>query len=376
MRIVFVIRRLDLGGAERQLLVLARGLRDRGHAVMVAPLYAGGRLETDFAAANVDVEALHKRHRWDALGSVARFIRLLRRERPDVLHGYLDAGNVLAASLRPALRRTAVVWGVRSSNMDLDRYDWFMRASFRATRLLSAVPDRIVVNSRAGRDHAIAHGFPASRIVVIANGVDTVAFRPDPDAGRAVRRDWGIGEAERVVGLVGRLDAMKDHETFLRAAAELSAPNGRPIRFVCVGEGPLSVARRLRTLAAELGIGARVLWAGARDDMPAVYNALDVLCSSSCGEGFPNVLAEALACGIPCVATDVGDSRWILDDDRRIAPARDPGALARLLGAALALPVDARERERLRRTITDRFGVERLVDATESLLASLVGGRR
>ena len=128
-----------------------------------------------------------------------------------------------------------------------------------------------------------------------------------------MRLEWGIAECEKLIGQVGRLDPMKDHSTFLKAAA-LLAHERKDVRFVCVGEGPTGYRDELYSLAKTLGLASRLIWAGSRRDMPAVYNAFDVAVSSSrWGEGLPNVIAEAMACGVPCVVTDVGDSAFVVD---------------------------------------------------------------
>src|SRR5262249_37999795 len=147
-----------------------------------------------------------------------------------------------------------------------------------------------------------------------------------PEHGRRVRAAWGL-VGEPLIGLVGRVEATKDYPTFLKAAARLSA--ARPdVRFVCVGEGSAAHAAELRALAQSLHVEGSVIWAGIRHDMPAVYNALDVLTSASVGESFSNVIAEAMACGVPCVVTHVGNSPSIVGETGLIVAPGDPDALA------------------------------------------------
>ena len=150
-------------------------------------------------------------------------------------------------------------------------------------------------------------------MAVIPNGIDTSRFREMPGSGARLRALWGVRDDQILIGLVGRLDYMKDHPTFLRAAAKLTHHNDS-VRFVCVGGGPISYAAQLKDLSSELGLHDRIVWAGDQDDMPSVYSALDLLVSSSSGEGFSNVIGEAMACGVPCVVTDVGDSALIVGE--------------------------------------------------------------
>lgn len=366
--ILFLIRSLSTGGAERQLVALANGLAERGHKVSVAVFYGGGDLERDLRGARL--HDLGKAGRWDLPAFFLRLVRLIRKLRPDVLHGYLGTANLLSVLARPFAQRMRVVWGLRASDMDLARYDWVWRLSARLEVLASRFADRIIVNSRAGRDHAVRQGMPAKRLVIIPNGIDTDRYRPDSMAGRAVRGEWGVPDGALLVGHVGRLDPMKDHETFLRAAA-LLAGQRTDARFVCVGGGDPAEARRLEGLAADLGLADRLVWAGARQDMPAVYNALDVLClSSAFGEGFPNVLGEAMSCGVPCVATDVGDAALVMGDTGIVVPRRDHAALAAGLRARLERP-DENLRAACRARILAEFGLERMVMETEALLLGI-----
>lgn len=371
---VFLIRSLGYGGAERQLAVLASGLRQRGHTVSVLTFYPGGELEPDLRAAGVRVRSLEKRGRWDIAIFLASLHRALREESPHVLHSYLVMPNIIAGTARPLFPGMRVVWGERASNMDLSHYDWLSRFSTGLARLLSRVPDLVIVNSRAGFDHAASRGYPREKMIVIPNGIDAERFTPDAAAGRRVRNEWHVSTMERLVGLVGRLDPVKDHRTFLLAAAQLAQARG-DVRFVCVGDGNPQYGREMQQFASTLGIADRVSWVPARADMPAVYNALDIACVSSASEGFPNVLGEAMACGVPSVATDVGDSAWLLGRPASLAPPGDAHALADRMRSLLdfdAGQTAAIAREERERIVT-HFSVTSLVSNTERALASLFG---
>ena len=210
-------------------------------------------------------------------------------------------------------------------------------------------------------------------MVVIPNGIDTDQFRPDKNARTRQRRTWGIDDSEQLIGLVARLDPMKGHPVFLAAAAQLAAQY-RATRFVCVGDGPEAYRNELKTLAHELGLEDRLIWAGASSDMAAVYNALDISTSSSgFGEGFSNAIGEAMACEVPCVVTDVGDSAWIVEERRGVVPAGDPEALC---SAWLGLLSDPERRAAMGRTgrqkIEQHFSIRRLTERTEQLLLTLM----
>jgi len=166
---------------------------------------------------------------------------------------------------------------------------------------------------------------------------------------------------------------MKDHATFLEAAAHVTRE--RPdVRFLCVGPGSDAYTGELRDLADRLGLTDRVIWAGARNDMPAVYNALDVLTLTSCfGEGFPNVIGEAMATGVPCVVTDVGDSAWVVGNLGTVVPVRTPETLApALLEMLHKTDTGQIDRSALRNSVVERFSVDAVTAKTESALAELL----
>jgi glycosyltransferase involved in cell wall biosynthesis len=366
--IVFLTRALDIGGAQRQLVELALGLHRLGWKVHVLLFYGGGALEPQLKQAGVEVVSLGKEGRWAVFGFMRRLVGEVRRARPDFVHGYLDVANMLLAVLRPLFGGARVVWGVRASNVDLTRYDTLARIVFRFGVLSSRLADLIICNSGSGRAYHAAQGYPRSRMVVIPNAVDTLQFRPSDAARREVRAEWGTGAHQKLVGIVGRLDPMKDHPNVLRAAASVAA--ARPdTRFVCVGDGTPAYRASLEALGVELGLREWLLWAGARTDMWRVYNALDVVVSASAfGEGTSNAIAEAMATGVPSVATDVGDAAALIGDLGWICPASDSAALAAAIIEALTTPCEA---EAIRARMVTDFSPERLLSRTAEELSKL-----
>ena len=371
-RIVFLVRSLETGGAERQLVLLARELQHRGLRPKVVTFYDGGAFRAELEDASVPVVALSKTGRWDVFGFLVRLAVTVWRERPTVLHGYLAVPNILAVTLKPFLPRTRVVWGLRASAMQFDRYHWLARTTERLEALMARWPDLIISNSHAGRRHAVARGYPAQRIVVIPNGIDTVRFRLDEEGRQRVRGEWHIRPDELLIGLVARVDPMKDQATFLEAVAQ--ARRALPsVRFACVGSGSAALTHTLRSLAKRLGLDDIGVWPGKRDDMPAVYSAFDIAVSSSLGEGFSNAIAEAMACQRPCVVTDVGDSRWIVGNTGAIVPPRDPEAMcSALLDLARSCtgPSPQSLGSQARARIDKHFNVRQLAERT---IEALVG---
>jgi glycosyltransferase involved in cell wall biosynthesis len=375
MRILFLARSLETGGAERQLANLAHGLLERGHEVRVALFYPAGALRKETEEGGVPLVDLGKRSRWDLAGFLAKAGRAIRAFRPEIVHGYLVAPNLLSLLARVWAPEASIVWGVRASDMDFSRYDTLSKTTFALSIPLSRLSDLVIANSEAGRRFHVARGFPAERCVVVPNGIDTTRFRPDRSLGLPLRARWGAGPEDRVAGIVGRADPMKDHETFL-AAAEIAAAREPRLRFVSVGPDGLSRIDRLRSLPAARRLGARLLWGGETAEMAAVYNAFDLLVlSSAFGEGFPNAVAEGMACGLPCAVTDVGDAARLVGDTGVVVPARDPASLASAI-LRLARSGTPAPREETRRRIETEFSQDALVARTEAALLRLRRERR
>lgn len=370
-RIVLLIRSLDAGGAERQLVTLATALRQRGVDVSVAVFYGGGELGRALKAAGVPLFDLAKRSRWDVLGLFLRFLGLCRRLRPSVLHSYLDVANIFALAVKPFCRKVKVVWGIRASNVDLTRYDGLTRAAFRLQCRLARFADFIIANSEAGADYHARHGFPRQKMLVVPNGIDTVKFHYDPASRRELRRRWHVTDAQVLIGVAARLDPMKGYETFLKAAHLLMEK--RPeLRFVCIGTGTDGYREHLVNLSRQLGLTERLILPGPVADMTGAYSALDLAVSSSFGEGFSNAIAEAMACERACVVTDVGDSALIVGDTGVVVPPMDCNQLATGIERQLSrVATEPHLGKQARCRIEERFSVTTLVDNTLSALATL-----
>jgi glycosyltransferase involved in cell wall biosynthesis len=368
IKLTFLVRSLDYGGAQRQLVTLAKALDKDRFDVTVISFYSGEPLEADLEHSGVRFISLNKRGRWDLFGFLLRLIREMRVIHPAVVHGYLDIPNLLALFIKPFVH-ARVIWGIRAVEIDLSRYDWLLRLASELECIFARFADLIIVNSTAGCEHHLAKGFSAQKMMVIPNGIDTELFKPDREAGVKVRAEWGISEDAKLIGTVGRLDPVKDLPTFLKSAVIVAAKRS-DVRFVCVGAGPASYVLKLQELAKDLGLTNLLLWPGARADVAAVYNALDVFCSSSCGESFPNAVGEAMACGVPCVVTDVGDSASVVGECGIVVPARNPAALA--AGLISSLETERAEIGRKARTrIVEHFSVETMVKLTEESVVSL-----
>lgn len=377
-RLLFLLNSLAAGGAERQLCELARHMDLTRFEIHVAVLYDpgyhnGGELWAEMASIpGVNLHSLHKRR--GAAGyliAIPRLLALVFRTKPDILHGYLE-GN-LPLLLAGRLFRKRVIWGIRRTSSDLSKLDRLSQRLLQIMVRLSRFTDFVIFNSEAGLRSHQAMGMCAPRMHVIPNGFDVKYFVPDPAQGASQRQAWGIPPSVPLIGIVGRLNPVKDHPTFLHAAARI-VRDWPTARFVCVGHGQQSYTESLRVQAESLGIADRVLWPGVCTQMTAAYNALSILVLSSTDEGFPNVVGEAMACGVPCVVTRVGDAAILVGDTGIVTKVGDDAAIAAAVDSLLSESSEARTHRSLacRSRICTIFSVEALARNTEQILLSLL----
>jgi glycosyltransferase involved in cell wall biosynthesis len=371
IRILHLITSLNTGGTEIALLRLLENLDQQKFENHVISLIPTGPIGEQIRALGIPVTSLEMPPGRPTLRGFRQLLILLRRFKPHILQTWLYHADLLGLLAAKLIGVPTVVWNIRSAEMDFSQYRKLSGLVVRVCALLSGKPTAIIINSQAGLNVHTRLGYRPPKWCLIPNGIDTERFTPDARARQFVRRDWGISPTETLIGLVGRLDPMKDHPTFLKAAAIVQRRNPKA-RFVCIGDGPGPYLAELKELTEQLGLSS-VLWPGPRADLPAVYNALDLLVSSSIGEGFPNVVAEAMACERPCVVTDVGDSAKMVAGTGVSVPPKNPEALAEAILQALELPETERVRQgqKARQQITEKFGLAQMVNAYQTLYENL-----
>jgi len=380
MRILFFIGGLGTGGAERQIAQLSDGLARRGHAVTVATIFPGGQnwewLQKqgstsllslfDKKAASFIVIA------WQLALAVIRLRKIIYRERITFTYSALYLSNVIAWLAVLGMRHVYLIMGIRASNLESN---WKRAIPFHICRMVSFSVPILIANSTAGLKFHEDKGYKSKIHYVIPNGININRFKFDAKERDRLRLEWGIGNQVKLIGMVGRLDPMKDHSTFLRAAA-IVAQKRNDVRFVCVGDGKEMYRTELHRLSEELGLTNSVIWAGDRHDMHNIYSALDIATSSSAyGEGFPNCVGEAMACGVPCVVTDVGDSAQIVNDTGIVVKPKRPEQLAEALLQIVSLNNIQRNTmgKAARSRIENKFSVTSAVMATEDALFRVSG---
>ncbi|WP_426416876.1 glycosyltransferase [Aestuariirhabdus sp. LZHN29] len=378
MKILLFIGRLSLGGAERQLINVANGLSTKGHEVTVCTLFPHTGLPLnlldDVKVKVVPLCTSISSNPFSTLLKMAfapiRLRRLIGSVGSDVIYSMLYLPNFIAWLATRGALSGRLVWGIRSSNMTLN----WKRAipQWLCARVSASVP-LLIVNSHSGNAYHRKLGYRAIVSQVIVNGIDTEKFVYSADKKHLLREELSIPDGVTTIGIVGRLDPMKDYQTFLDSAA-LVKKSVSEVIFVCVGSGSPIYTDYLKSYAKNLGVDDGVVWLGSRDNMQDVYPLFDLLVSSSAyGEGFSNSIGEAMACGIPCVVTDVGDSVKIVSDLGLSVPHSDSNALAN----AIIRQIDNIQSGRcdhvlIREQIANNFSIAKLVDETELSIKKLV----
>jgi glycosyltransferase involved in cell wall biosynthesis len=344
MLCLHVISNLDVGGAELMLKRLASDplFRAQGLEHHIVSLRDDGVLGPALKAQGVTVYALNACHVALMPLIFFRLWSLIRRTKPDVVQTWMVHSDLLGGLAARLAGVRSVIWGVRTTDYSVEsRSTRWVR--WVCARLSCLVPTRIVCAAQASLLNSQAAGYDASKLMVIPNGFDVDALLASLGSGCAIRERLGLLPEQVVLGCLGRYHPAKDHANFIRAAA-LVAPHYPKCRFLMVGRGVDSHNTELMDLIHSTGFTERFILLGESKDPAACLDAMDVFVLSSCTEGFPNVLGEAMAMGLPCVSTDVGDAAVLMGSHEWTVPARDASALSIKLQQLLNLPKPERER--------------------------------
>jgi glycosyltransferase involved in cell wall biosynthesis len=372
IRIVHIITGLSIGGAETMLLKLLTEMSTERFESTVVSLMDGGVLADDIRALDIPVVSLGMPRGLPSLMGLYKLLKLMREIRPHITQTWLyhaDLAGFVAARLTG---KSKIIWNLRCSFMGENYYRGATGMVIKILALLSRYTDGIIVNSKTGRELHTLLGYRPPDWLYIPNGFDTEKFKPDLNAKSQLHKELSIQPDAPLIGLIGRFDAVKGHDTFFTAAQELSKTNPG-VKFVLAGGGCTPDNDRLMSLVP-MSIRKQVHLLGARRDIPSVTAALDIANCLSIGEGFPNVVGEAMSCAIPCVVTNVGDCADIVGDPSLVIPPSNPEKLVVVWRDLLQQSDKSRliMNASLRNRIRTRYSLEVIIKRYEDVYRAIV----
>ena len=360
------------GGTEVNLLRLVCNMeksRFRNSIVTMTEVIAPsdpGLLNSRLAEAKVSVHSLGMRPGIPNPLAAARLLRIIKQKRPHILQTWMYHADLLGLLVGKLARVPSILWNIQCSNPPDD--NWLSALVRRILVPLSPLPGAVLANSQSGLRFHKALGYRPRRWLYVPNALDLSEFRPNPKARTWLRAELKLGSNAILVGLIARFHPVKGHYTFIEAARLLAAGNSL-INFVLVGLDVTRENGKLVRMIKSTGVEDRFHLLGQRVDVNRITAGLDLSCSSSYSEGSSNVIAEAMACGVPCVATDVGDAAFVLRDIGKLVPPKDPVALAQACREALGISSERRCQLGLaaRARANKYFSLHAVVDTYERL---------
>lgn len=354
---------LDIGGAQTMLAKLVEVAAGKGRQPRhsVVSLMPPGAIAARLHACGCPIYDLAMKRGWPTPRSLLRLLRITGSLSPDIIQGWMYHGNI-AASIAGAVGRTPVVWNVRHSLNQLACESRTTRALLTLSARMAGRTDAVIYNSRVAAAEHEAIGYPSDRTIVIPNGFDCARFGPDRSARINPRALFNIADGPMLVCMAARLHPMKDHATLVQAVSR-ARESGHDLHLLLVGPGAEAPPPPLAQLIAELLPADRITLAGQRTDVSEWLAGVDaVALPSAWGEAFPNILGEAMACGVPCITTSVGDCGWIIGEGGIVVPPRDPEAIAKALVGLAEIGHDGRRRIGAigRARVVEHFSLERI----------------
>jgi len=374
IKILNIITGLDTGGAEIMLYKLMSGLNRKRFLCRVISIGSFGVVGKMIQELGIRVDTLGLNQARPNPFALFKLIRILGSWRPDIVQTWLYHADLLGTLACMVSGRPSLIWNIRCANMDFSLYRRTTKWVMRCCAAISCCPDMIISNSHAAMDYHLMRGYRPRRSRVIPNGFDLECFKPDESLNNMIRQELRIPEHAPCVGMIARFDPMKDHATFF-SAAELIGRKQPDAHFILCGEGMVWENQQIQAYLSKSRSSLKVHLLGPREDINRIMAGLDIFVLSSYGESFPNVIGEAMACGVPCVATDVGDSQRIIGGTGKIVPRKDPLAMANSVLELLNLPDEEFDKLRMvsRERIRKRYSLDSIVADYENMYWDIAG---
>jgi len=370
IKIVHIITGLTTGGAEMMLYKLLSGIDLSRFEPTVISLKDKGVLGCKIEELGVPVYSVEMSANTSFLLSVFRLSSFIRKIQPNIVQGWMYHGNIAAIITRLLLfKNIPMLWNIRHSLSDIRYEKKRTQLIINIAANCSNMPNKIIYNSKKSAVQHEQFGYRKNRTIVIPNGFDCSVFKPSYTARSTFRNKLSIKNNDILIGLICRYHPMKDHINFIKAAGCL-AQKHENVYFVLAGRDVDESNLTIMELIKKSGLKNRFFILGERSDTPEINAGLDIACTSSAyGEAFPNVVGEAMACGVPCVVTDVGDSAWIVGKTGKVVPPRNSELLAKAWEALIDAGSVERERlgEKARQRVLDFFSIEKIINQYEVL---------
>lgn len=365
-RVLHVISGLDTGGAEMMLYKLVSASKNIEHAVV--SLKSNGNVGLKLAELGTPVHTLELANVSNIPFAWPKYTKIVRQFRPHLIQGWMYHGNLFSSLASFFLRlQVPVLWNIRYGAFSLEQESTLTRQLIQKGGWLSRQPRHIIFNAYTSMKQHHSLGYEKERSIVIPNGFDLNILKPDPEARKNLHAELGISEDIRLIGYVARYHPHKDHCNFIKAATQLQdIPN---VRFVLVGSEIDKSNKELTQLLEHHQLTERVFLFGERADIPEITSGLDIANCVSWTESFPNIVGEAMACGTPCVVTDVGDAAYVVDNTGIVVPPKNPQALALAWRNLLTMDADrlAQLAEAARQRIVETFSLTEVTRQYENL---------
>ena len=367
--VTHIISSLADGGAERNLYRLCSNSRAWNHTVIV--FMGEGKYFSELESVGIKVHCLNMSKGRITLKGVIRLWKLIIAIKPDVVQTWMYHADLVGGIVSRLCRVGKIVWGVRHNNLtqgNISTKTWWIA---KACAICSwIIPDLIISCSYDSVKTHVQFGYRQEKMTVISNGCEPSIFDIDTNSRENIRNKLSINDNVFLIGMVGRFDIQKDHANLIAALSNLKR-RGLNFKCILIGTGIELSNSKLSDLINSENLSSHVLLLGQQADVPAYMNSLDIHVLSSLGEGFPNVIAEAMLCGVPCVATDVGDASYIIGSQGWVVPSRDHEALANKIIIAhrawLEDPLSwGKRKSDVREQIVNNFSVEKMVGKYES----------
>lgn len=379
IKIMHLITNLEGGGTENVLYKLLANIDNSAFQSQVVSMMNNGPTGSKIQARGIPVRTLGMKRNPGDLAAAVRLLRIIRQDQPDIVQTWLYHADLFGGLTAKMARLKPIIWNIRHSNLD-PKHD--KRTSIWTVKVCSYlsyyVPFHIVACSESSKRIHASYGYDTGRMTVIHNGFELDRFKPDRAARIKLRQELRIPEQASVIGMVARYHPQKDHHNFVQAANilvngtidERTQVDPNSLHFLLCGEDVSYDNEELVGWIEQYGLSDHFSLLGQRDDIPQMTAALDIASlSSKYGEGFSNVIGEAMACGVPCAVTDIGDSALIVGDSGQVVPSGNPQALATAWQNLLELSIEGRIQLGVaaRARVVSHFSLESMVRRYQNL---------